>query len=89
MTDTDEYEDEDDQFKNDLEALIDIGGDDATIGVAKQILGKGMESLTKNQQWVFDKKIKPALSETCAAPGCTGITRIGRTYCPTCEIEFG
>jgi hypothetical protein len=44
---------------------------------------------TKNQQWVFDKKIKPALSETCAAPGCTGITRIGRTYCPTCEIEFG
>lgn len=86
MTDTDEYED--DQFKNDLEALIDIGGDDATIGVAKQILGKGMESLTPKQQWVFDNKIKPALTEKCAAPGCTRTTRIDHTYCPTCEIEY-
>lgn len=44
---TDEYEDE--QFTNDLKALIEIGGDDSTIGVAKQILGKGMESLTPKQ----------------------------------------
>ncbi|MEZ8542920.1 hypothetical protein AB6C74_08750 [Vibrio splendidus] len=56
-------------------------------GIGRQILGEEKKPLSEKQQYVFNSKIKPTLSEKCST--CTASVPAGVDYCPTCEIEYG
>ena len=84
LTIDDLSEDEITGLKNQVEgSCLNDTGD----GIARQILGDDEKPLSEKQQYVFDNKIKPTLSEKCST--CIEKVPAGVDYCPTCEIEYG
>lgn len=76
-----------DEFEEALLHLEENLPSDAA-GVSRQIRARGLESLSKNQRYVFEQEIRPAMWEGCG--GCKDNKVVaGRDYCGSCEIRLG
>ncbi|WP_123632881.1 MULTISPECIES: hypothetical protein [Pseudomonas syringae group] len=78
----------DEQLNEALESIVDDLPGSAR-GVGKLILDKGLDVLTPKQRVVYEKHIKPSLTEKCAFTSCENETLAGVTYCGMHEIEYG
>ncbi|EPQ9968093.1 hypothetical protein ACUYO1_004400 [Vibrio vulnificus] len=69
----DEFDDNE-KLLNDqaIQLLVELGyieKDSAQHGVLKQCVGKGYDSLSKNQKYHFHESVEPLLNQTCAICG--------------------
>ncbi len=79
------------QNKEALNHLLDcvINPEDKVSGIIRQIIGQGVDSLSKNQKHHYDNTIKPSLVEKCSSTSCNQPTVAGRAHCGACALEYG
>ncbi|MCH5052237.1 hypothetical protein [Pectobacterium aquaticum] len=63
--------------------------DDREAGILRQIDGRGIDSLSEKQRYVFKSVMIPMTVERCSIRQCNRPTAPGQAYCPMHEIEYG
>lgn len=77
----------DEQQTEGLNEILENAGD-AESGIIRQVLDRGLESLSKKQLLVFTNNIDPLFEEACMVPGCKRSAFVGRAYCDVCGIKY-
>lgn len=79
-----------DEILKRLGTLYDDGAmTDTERGIYRQIKEKGIDSLSENQLWHFEKRMVPQCVEKCSINGCTNPTYPGNAYCGMHSVEYG